>query len=709
MSRSARPQDDGILQDFEEFYKTYYQDEIALLAQRYPSEQKSLYIEASDLYKFDSVLYDDWLSKPGKVCEYAEEALVQYDLPADVNLENAHVRLTDSDGFIDERSVAQLSSDHIGNYAAVSGQLARITGKSPRITTTVYECQRCGTPAEVPQDRNDTQEPHECPGCERQGPFRIVSDESEWVDQRKIKLEEPIEDRSQPRGQSIPVYVEDDLCDYGPGQTQLPDHAGEHATIVGTVRVDESQLTGRNSGPETDLWIDAKAIVFDTEAKEDIDVEEYRDEFESFAAHDNAVDLVAESLAPSLHADEGDDLYTARRACAAWLFNAYRLDPEGGESKRGDLHMALIGDPGTGKSTLMGYLNDVLPKSEFRTGTGLSEVGLTAAAVQEEFAGATEWTLQPGILPRADGGHCLIDEIDGVVDENTKAIHDALEGEQMVKADKAGIKADLPTRTALLAGGNPTYTRFDKYEPISEQIDLDPALFDRMDLVFALQDTVEEESDRKKAGHTLDAWDELTRADHGDLDVEDAETTSGPVPEETLRAWIAYARDNVFPQLTPEAKQALEDYYVEVRDLNDGYDSDKDVAVPATMRTLEAGIRLSISFARLRLSDTVSVDDAQRAIELTKEVVGLNYDPDSGQFDDRRTSKGETQSQRKRRKAIIDIVNELAGEEPAPHDDVVDRIVSDCDVDESKAEHELEELCHKGELYTPQQNHYRTS
>jgi replicative DNA helicase Mcm len=519
-----------------------------------------------------------------------------------------------------------------------------------------------------------------------------------------------MEDRSQARGRSIPVYVEGDLCDYGPGDTTLPDHAGERATIIGTVQVDKSQFSGRGSDPESEYWVDAQSIVFEGDDGADIDIEAHRDEFETFAARDDALDVVAESLAPSLHAEEGDDLFLARRACAAWAFNAYRADPEGAGSKRGDLHMCLIGDPGTGKSTLMSALDDVLPKSEFRTGSGLTEVGLTAAAVQEEFAGSTEWTLQPGILPRSNGGHCIIDEVDGVVDENTKAIHDALEGDQMVKTDKAGITADLPTRCALLAGGNPTYTRFDKYESIPEQIDLDPALFDRMDLVFALEDEVNKERDEAKASHALDAWDDLTRAEVAEQagGTSDTDNSIDPdVPRDTLKAWIAHARQEIYPTLTPEAKDRLGNFYIEVRGLNDGED---DAAIPATPRTLEAGVRLSIAIARLNLSETVEGCHVERAIDLTQEVVGLRFDPDSGEFDDARTSGGTTKSQHDRLQSIKGIIDETAYEYDAgaPFDVVVERAEDD-GISQDMVEHEIEKLKGKGQIYEPRTDHFKVN
>ena len=705
-STSTDQQGMELAEMFLEFYRDYYAEEIAHLAQRFPRDEQSLYIEARDLYHYNPDLYDDWLANPDDIQGYAEDALARYDLPVDIDLSGATVRLTDTEGTMQARPVTTIEPEDIGRYVALSGKLSRITQKRPRLVAAAYECERCGTISEVPQTRASVQEPHSCHGCDREGPFMLNDRKSTFVNQRKVKLEEPIEERSQPRGDSAPVFVESDLCDYGPGETILPDHAGEQATVMGIVRTDKSQLHSRNADGETEYWLDARAIVFEADDASDIDIEAHREDFETFAAREDAVDLVAESLAPELHASEGHDLYTVRRACAAWLFNAYRINPSDGGSKRGDLHMCLIGDPGTGKSTLMGYLHDVLPKSEFRTGTGLTKVGLTAAAVQEEFAGKSEWTLQPGILPRANGGHCIIDEVDGVVDENTKAIHDALEGEQMVKADKAGIQADLPTRCALLAGGNPTDTRFNTFEAVTEQIDLDPALFDRMDLVFTLMDEVDEDSDREKAGHMLDAWDDLARREEQPDDESDDRTIDPPVSQDVLRAWVAHARRNVYPDPPDgEVKEALREFYVEVRDLNDSYegeDSDGDTPVPATPRTLEASVRLSIAFARLRLSETVEMQDAERAIDLTKNVVGLRFDPATGQFDDQRTGKGVPQSAKHRRDALAKLVGELAGDEPVTAETVIDTATERFNAAESTIRDDLQKLQReRGAIYEP--------
>lgn len=709
MTSTATTGGEQLVDQFRAFYHNYYADEIATLAQRYPRDQRSLYITARDLYRFDHALFDDWMDEPKRCRARAEQALSTYDLPVNIDLDMAHVRLHDPDGFLDPIQIGDLTSDQVGEYVAIRGQLDKVTGTEFRLVEAAFECQRCGVPTHVPQKFNQFREPHECDGCERQGPFEIDFNRSEWVDQCKLKLKQPPEERQSNEGQSLLVFAQDDLPEYG-GPNGLADHAGEDVTIYGHLKVEQTAQNRPEFGP----WMVAHAVGLTENGHAEIDVDDYEDEFRAFASgsRGNPIDLCKQSLAPQLMVD--DHLDPVVEAAVAWLFNAYRVDPEGRGQFRGDLHMCIIGDPGLGKSTLLSELADIAPECEYRSGTGVSAVGLTAAAKQEEFAGSTEWTLEPGILPRANGGHCIIDEIDDVVDSDTKKIHDALEGDQMVKVDKAGISADLPTRTAVLACGNPVDGRFDPMQTLPSQIDLDPALVSRMDILFGLQDEVDEDQDRQKADHILDAYDELSRTEvsqRRNLPEPDAtETVDRPVPKDVLKAWIVHARDEVFPVLSPTAKARLREFYTEARNLNEQHDSDDvgDDPPPTTPRTLEAGIRLAIAFARVRLSDTVEERDADRAIDLTKRVIGLNYDPESGLFDANRTDNDLSQSQQKRhetvRQVIVDIATEF--EEGAPINNVLDAC-EDKGIERSKAEHIIEKLRRQGDAYEPQTGHLR--
>ncbi|MFB6134050.1 MAG: MCM family protein, partial [Halanaeroarchaeum sp.] len=300
--------------------------------------------------------------------------------------------------------------------------------------------------------------------------------------------------------------------------------------------------------------------------------------------------------------------------------------------------------------------------------------------------------------------------------EDRSAMHEALE-QQSISISKAGINATLKARCSLLGAANPKYGRFDQYESIGEQIDLEPALISRFDLIFTVTDQPDAERDAELADHILQTnyagelnthRANVTTSNVTDDEVDGAtETVEPAIDADLLRKYVAYARRNTFPTMTPAARSAIEDFYVDLRSKG----QDEDAPVPITARKLEALVRLAEASARVRLSDTVEEADAERVIEIVRtSLQAVGVDPETDQFDADVIETGTSKSQRDRIKNIKTLIEEIEDdfEEGAPIDEILAR-AEEVGMERSKAEHEIDKLKQRGEVYEPSTDHLRTT
>lgn len=675
-----------IIERLDTFLRDYYRDDLGELILAYPDES-SLTIDYSDVFRFDPDIADDLLDQPNSMMEYFEEAVRTYDYPIDTTPSNAHVRvenLPEEHQYI----VGEYRSDDIGNYLGVRGQVTKRTSVKPRVVEALFECQRCGTKKRVPQaDDGGFQEPHECDGCERQGPFHVDFSQSELRDHQMVQIQQPPEETNGADGTSIDVTLSDDLVN-----SVKP---GDRVTTNGVLRLEQG--SDADDSPVFDQYIDAQSTELEETDFEEIDVSEHIEEVRSLASRDDAFELLRDSIAPGIIGEKQERI---KSGIVLQLFGGNRSRKPDGTVVRGDIHLLALGDPGTGKSALLRAVENLAPRSTYTSGKGASKAGMTAAAVPDDFGGS-KWSLEAGALVLANKGVACVDEIDKVQEDAVSSLHGALESPQQVEIHKAGINATLPSRTSLLAAGNPKYGRFDPYENFGQQFDLGPTLLSRFDLIYTVSDSPDEEKDREIAEANVQGRQLAHQYDDNrDLSEEERAEIEPPVSADVFRAWIAYARQNVRPTMPDPVKEMVEEAYVTFRnEVNSGEDEGPD-PIPITVRKIDGIQRLAEASARARLSETVTESDVHRATSLIRKCLeDVGKDPETGEFDADIVESGAPKSQQTRKRAVMSAIeSECGGKgERAPVSDVLDAL-EEQDYDPANCAQDIEEFAKAGEF-----------
>jgi len=655
---------------YQEFLEvTHHKD---LLAKASKGEE-SLIIEFPELAKFDLSLAEDLLENPEDSIKAAEYAISRFDLGVeDVKIKVRFRDLPESSKIL----VSEIRSKNIDKFFQFLGIVRQKSDVRPQVTSAKFECPSCGNQMAILQVDTKFKEPSSC-SCGRKGKFNLVS--KELVDAQKIVLEEAPEDLDggeQPK--RINIFLKNDLVSPMSDKKTNP---GSKIVVVGTLKEIPIILATGGKSTRFDLMIEANHVEPVQEEFTSLTISpEQKAEILQLSKDPLVYEKIIESIAPTIY---GHD--RIKEALVLQLFGGCRKKQDDGVQRRGDIHILLVGDPGSGKSQLLKRMSIVAPKSRFVSGKGASGAGLTASVVKDEFLKG--WALEAGALVLANKGLVCIDELDKMSKEDTSAMHEALE-QQTVTISKANIQATLRSETTVLAAANPKFGRFDPYEILAKQIELPSTLINRFDLIFPVKDLPNQEKDERLASFILKLHKE-------------AEIPKQKVDTDMIKRYVAYAKQVSFPRLTEPALNEIKNYFVSMR--NSGNSEEKVQSIPISARQLEGLVRLAEASARTRLSSTVTKKDAQRAIDLLHHCLTLiGLDTETGKFDIDRITTGITASSRGNIGLIKEIISELekAIGKVIPVDDVI-REAEIKEISADKTQEVLEKLKRSGDLFSP--------
>ena len=362
-------------------------------------------------------------------------------------------------------------------------------------------------------------------------------------------------------------------------------YVGQKKEITGLFRSDIDLKKN-----EHDVFIDVLSVRDLNDVKPLLPTPEEESNLINDSKKDGFVDKVVNSFAPMIYGYNDIKL-------------SILLQLVGGvkTQKRGDINMFLIGDPSMAKSELLKFASGLVQKSVYTSGRGSSAAGLTIGIVKMSDG---RNIAQAGVLPMCDGGLACIDEFDKMNIDDRSAMHEAME-QQTVSIAKAGISMTLPSRTSVLAAANPKYGMYDNDNSLKDNINIPTPLLSRFDLIWLIQDKVHMTSDRLKANHILDSFD-------NDM------TDDCYMTQELMIKYINLAK-TLKPKLTEEAKKTLLDIYEAMRKASSKSE------MPVGTRQLEATVRLAMAYAKLHFRKEVNSDDINKIkylIEKTYESFG---------------------------------------------------------------------------------------
>lgn len=647
----------------------YYKDQ---LLQRIKKDEKYLLIDFSEIIKFDHELAEDILEEPEETIKAAEIAVEQFDTLGDVKKINVRFfNLPD----IHRIMVGEIRSRHLNKFLLLEGTVRQKSDVKPMAVSAKFECPSCGNIINVLQLEKKFKEPTKC-GCGRKGKFRLM--DKELVDAQRIVLEESLEDiegGEQPK--KINLILKDDLASPIGGKKTNP---GSKIKITGILK--EVPINLKDGGKSTtfDWMIESNYVEsIDEDFSSIIISKEEEKEIIELSKDPMLYEKLVNSIVPSIY---GHD--KIKEGVLMQLAGGVRKIRPDKSVSRGDIHILLIGDPGSGKSMILKRISKIAPKGRFISGKGASGVGLTASVVKDEFISG--WGLEAGALVLANKGVCCIDELDKINSDERDSMHEVLEG-QIVTIAKANIQATLKAETTVLTAANPKFGRFDPYEIISKQIDLPATLINRFDLIFPIRDLPDKQKDKNLAkfiGKIHQSPDSIVP----DID------------SKLLRKYFVYSR-RIIPKITDGALDEITDYYLEMR--SPSYNQEGIQSIPISARQLEALIRMSEAQSRLRLSDKVEKKDAKKAIDMMSYYLkSVSLDPETGKVDIDRIATGITTSERSNISVIKEIIIKLEDKfgKTIPIQDIAD-IAKEKGIDKDSLKETIKKLKHCGDIFEP--------
>jgi len=308
------------------------------LAEMASAGKVSITIDFDDLISFDADLASELKDKPNEILPKANAAVgdamrVENMLYAS-KVKNFKARFKGLDETVPLRS---LKSQHMGRLIMLQGIITRQSNVKQQLKMGVFQCPRCNEKMIREQTGTAMNMPTECDNadCGRKGFFRLIPEESTFVDFQTIYLQEKPEEL--PPGQiprSVEAVLTSDLVDIS--------RAGDRISLVG-VLLTKQEYTSRGFKLSTfSTSVEANYVEISEKEAEEVAIgTDDEKAIKDLSQDPNLYKKIIGSVAPSIYGYE-----EIKEAIAYQLAGGVAKIMPDGIKIRGDINILLVGDPG---------------------------------------------------------------------------------------------------------------------------------------------------------------------------------------------------------------------------------------------------------------------------------------------------------------------------------------------------------------------------
>jgi len=654
-------------------FRDFFEDECYNLIMQSAQKGKNYFvIDFTALAQYNLDLADYLLDRPDDALEIAKIALRHFDI---AGIENFKIRV---DNLPDTCMIPIWEiRTQLNKFIKLEGyvsELGDILIRPVRISTECPNCAQSVTTIRT-DDYTPAKIPEKCLACGRKGKFIIVDQETITV--WKIIMEEDLmelKERQVPKRKV--VLLKDDLTSK---EIERELHIGKKVVINGWL---QTYIVNPKTG-DMDTYFVANHIKFlERGWSVIITTEKEQEKFKEMAQEKDIIPRLKQSIMPSIHGEE-----EIKEALLLQLVGSDNVfDKDGFLEDRGNLHLALVGNPGSGKTYMIKYIGKFWPIYRFASAQTATGRGLIATATQEK-ALDNKWVLTPGVIPTCHGGLCAIDELDKMNKDDYGFLNNAM-NDLKVHVDKAahGI---LETDVAILTSMNPMGRVFTEGSPIYDQIVLPPDLLDRFDLIFPVFAKTEEEDQRKVFRIGLDKRREKKEF-------------TPYYEKDTVVRYVAYAR-TIRPKISEDMGKIIEDRVIKF--MRPGSNPTEEHKI--SNRIFGIVFRLICAYSRVHLREEVNIADLNNAMDLmvySYQRQGLLTK--DGLLDFARTERVDV-TLANVWQAVKNKINELSKlKKEIPIGEIIDPLKND--YEEDKLDETVEKLKTQGYIYEPRRGFIQT-